>query len=62
MVQLGFLIPKSNAAAGNRTRVGSVAPLRETLIQDALPAELPQPWHNFDEKRGVFRSSVERVR
>ena len=42
IVWLDFF-PNSFAATGNRTHVGCIAPLRGTLIQDALPTEQLQP-------------------
>ena len=38
-----IFIPTSYASAGNQSHLTSVAPLWRTLIQDALPTELPRP-------------------
>ena len=42
MALLGFFIQPPYAATGNQTHVGSVSPPQVTLIQDALPTELPR--------------------
>ena len=42
MALLEFLSLNAYPVIGTQTRVGSVAPPRETLIQDALPTELPR--------------------
>ena len=46
MALLGFFILPLYAATGNQTHLSLVAPPRGTLIQDALPTELP--WRGYE--------------
>ena len=64
IAQLEFVIVLPYAPTRNQTHMGSVAPPRGTLIQGALPTELPQLQLDniFDESHILYQKVLSAMR